>query len=307
MAVDLSPSKKKSRAEYFREYRRRKSMTQEKIRSAESKPGRKTQSSTSFSLNKLQVHKIGLFFIAIFTTAYLVFVSASYLEGPLWLRICLALLSEIILLVLVTLKPTTLIDRILRSCLLLAFLIYSVLPFVTEPLKKHTDQLQTQALIKQERESLEREITHLNSEHQKLLDHDRLTKAHSVAQQLATLESQLRNILTNDRTMLQQDAGQKLPFWVLAVQRLLFVFFNLFLVHYLAATSVAQQTSDAKATMIQKENKLQYKPQLYLVAKTNYPIEQRKLRKFNIWERLKVAMQILFEIKVSPLGVSKSG
>ena len=103
MAVDLSPSKKKSRAEYFREYRRRKSTAQENLALVESKPGRKTQSSTSFSLNKLQIHKIGLFFISICTTAYLVFVSASYLEGPLWLRICLALLSEIILLVLVTL------------------------------------------------------------------------------------------------------------------------------------------------------------------------------------------------------------
>jgi len=149
----------------------------------------------------------------------------------------------------VVIKPTTIIDQVLRGALLTGFILYSGLPFLTEPMKKQNDKVRLRESIEAEKSSLIREITGLKSEHENLILRDRITLANRVAHSLATREEMLRNILATDRATIATESEERLPSWVLALQRLLFVAVNLFLTHHVAG--LVSQQKKKPATVLQ--------------------------------------------------------
>lgn len=234
---------KKSRAEYFRNYRKKQNLVRTKESLHTNPIKKRNRPLLPFNLSGVYVSMIGLLSLA--TTAYLVYLSIAFFEGSFTLKLSLAILSETILLVLVILKAHSKTENALRLILLFVFCGNSVLPFVFEPVKTESQNSANFNMIHLEQESLTREIQNLNVQHQEFVAIQRITKAEIVAQQIATLESQLRNSYLQEKEY-QTKTFKALPAWVLSLQRLLFVAVNMFLIHHLSNFFVSKTTSRKK-------------------------------------------------------------
>jgi hypothetical protein len=223
---------KKSRAEYFREYRKKQMLVKSNGTHQENLFKEPRRSFGVFKMPGVYITLIALLSLA--TTAYLVYLSSAFFEGSSELKMSLAVLSETLLLTLVILKPQSKIENMFRLVLLLIFCGYTVLPFVFQPVKTETQNYARLNILHLEQESLKREIQNLNVQHQEFVALQRITKAETVAQQIATRESELRNSYLQEKDH-QEKNFKAFPAWVLSLQRLLFVAVNMFLVHHLAS------------------------------------------------------------------------
>jgi hypothetical protein len=227
--IDLINSKK-SRAEYFREYRRRQMVkTQNPIPNLALKAHKRSLDEPK----SLMVYVASLAILSAATTAYLVYLSAAFFEGSFLFRLGLSILSETLLLALVLIKTQSKLENVFRLVLLTTFCCYSVLPFIFEPVKNENKSQSSLNLIHLNQESLKREIEKLTLQHNELVALQRITRSDSVAQQIATFETQLRNSYEHE-TEHQLKSYKALPAWLLSLQRLLFVAVNIFLVHHLS-------------------------------------------------------------------------
>ena len=216
--------KSSSRAEYFREYRKR-------LKNEKRAGGVPSPLSSGEKLN-------GWPFLAILglvLTGYLIFLSTQILPGSFFERIFTATLTEVLLVALAIMKPENQIEKVGRGALLFAFLVYSSLPFVSEPFAKANSLIEQEQILNATVAATNAQVAQLTQNYNELVARDRISQSQRVANELQQAQALLRNNLAQLAQAKETKAQQsKVPPIAVALQRLLFLFGNLLVAHRVA-------------------------------------------------------------------------
>ena len=211
-------------AEYYRAYRKRR------------KNEKKGRGGTITTRKPLAL-KLNLFLVVILAlnTAYLIYMATQILTGQIFERIIVAILGELLLLVLVAIRPETWPMKVARFTLLLGFSIYAIVPFVADPIQRSEGAAKRLAFAEESIKQTLAQIPAQRKLYDELIARSRISAAQSLANDLAMSAQTLRNAnLERARAADSSVLVNQTPPLAVALQRVLFVLMNMLLSHMIA-------------------------------------------------------------------------
>ena len=152
----------------------------------------------------------------------------------------MACIVEVGLVILVGLELRTKIDRVVRLLLVLSLAAYSLIPIALTPIRDVQKAIaaESQAKVRHQEYvgSLKNEIAVRKEKVALLQERGRISAAQSELQQVVNLEIELRNTVLNEKPSANITNGELQSVYGIAIQRVILVLLNIFLVHNLVAS-----------------------------------------------------------------------
>jgi hypothetical protein len=253
---------KESRAEYFREYRRRKKeqLDASNILQFTTQHGTSSNSGVERDATEVALHVaqpkaqqsklnvghepctsdreivlrvsgvVALGIVCLVLTTALIVAAAPAYPGNKLQSYGTAALIEVALLSLICIRPVALLSRMVRNGLVLALVLYTSMPLYMLPLAESATLTESNELIKKKAESIQSEI---EMRAKRLTDLDargKVSLASSESESINELRRKLRDLIDEQRTGIQTGTSN-LPAWLVGLQRVLMLAANLILMH----------------------------------------------------------------------------
>ena len=242
--ADLQQNNHKKRdPAYYRAYRKRK-----KAESADNLlPFPSSEKTLKPAHDKKPLKGQTWFFILgiVFTLAItltLIHLSAPFyfLSHGTFMAYTMACIVEVGLVILVGLELRTKIDRVVRFLLVLSLAAYSLIPIALTPIRDLQKAIAAESQAKARHQeyvgSLKNEIAVRKEKVALLQERGRISAAQSELQQVVNLEIELRNTVLNEKPSANITNEELQSVYGIAIQRVILVLLNIFLVHNLVAS-----------------------------------------------------------------------